>query len=390
MNNTEYIPYGRQEISEGDIESVVRVLRSPMITQGEEVPKFENELAKKTNSTFAVAVNSATSALHIACLAVGLKEGDWLWTSPISFVASANCGVYCGANIDFVDISLEDGLINIESLEKKIEKAEKEGKLPKVLVVIHLAGTSCEMKRIAKIANKYNIIVIEDASHAIGGSYHESKIGSCKYSDITVFSFHPVKIITTGEGGVATTNSLELAERMRLLRSHGITKEKSRFVNKQKNLWSYEQQLLGFNYRMTDIQAALGRSQLQRLDDIVATRNKLRQNYEDLIKKKEIPCNLLTISENVYSAVHLAVIVMSREVSQLRTKIFEALRNENIGVQVHYTPIHLQPYYQNMGFKKGDFVNAERYAESAITLPLFTGLKKHEQERVIETIKRSI
>ena len=277
------IPYGRQNITHQDIEAVIDVLKSPAITQGNKVPEFENKICTSVNSSYAVAVNSATSALHIACKALGVEPGDYVWTSPITFVASSNCALYCGASVDFVDIDYETGLISISKLEEKLKLAASKNILPKILIPVHLGGASCDMKRIHELSKIYDFRVIEDASHAIGGRYKDFNVGSCKFSDITVFSFHPVKIITTGEGGIATTNSREISERMRLLRSHGITKDESKFIYNSRKPWKYEQQELGFNYRMTDIQAALGISQLTRLKQIVSSRNNIAKLYKDLL-----------------------------------------------------------------------------------------------------------
>jgi len=379
-----YLPYGCQNITESDIAAVVNVLRGPMITQGSYVPEFERAFSAKTSSQYAVAVNSATSALHLACLALGLGPGDWLWTSPISFVASANCGLYCGASVDFVDINPSTGLICLKSLQKKLIQAERLGRLPKVLVPVHLTGSSCDMESIGALANRYGFTVLEDASHAVGGSYKSAPVGNCKYSHICVFSFHPVKIITTGEGGIATTNSPELAQRMRDLRSHGITKDKNRFKCRVEGPWSYEQQELGFNYRMTDFQAALGNNQLQRLESIVFQRNQLFKHYQTLLDL--LPLRLLDIPDEVASSVHLAVIRLDNPEAKHHREVFESLRKEGFGVQLHYTPIHLQPYYRKFGFVESDFPEAEAYAINAISLPLYPGLSKQQQLRVAKSL----
>lgn len=383
-----FLPYGRQTITEDDITTVVDVLRSPFLTQGPAVPAFEKALATKVGAVHGVAVNSATSALHIACLALGLGPGDRLWTSPITFVASANCGRYCGADIDFVDIDPETGLMSVKALAAKLELAERESILPKVVVPVHLCGTSCEMASIAALADRYGFHVLEDASHAIGGRYQGEPVGSCSYSAITVFSFHPVKIITTGEGGLATTNNRHLAQRMAELRSHGITKDVHRFERTAAGPWSYEQQHLGFNYRMTDLQGALGLSQLQRLDEIIAERNRQWQIYRELLSM--LPLQLLAVPEDVMSSLHLAVIRFADPRPEQHRRVFDELRAAGIGVQVHYTPVHLQPYYRTLGFSEGDFPEAEFYASNAISLPIFPGLQEDEQGRVVDILTKHL
>ena len=379
------LPYGRQAVTELDINAVAEVLRSPFLTQGPVVPRFERQVAARVRAQYGVAVNSATSALHIACLALGLRSGDWLWTSPITFVASANCGRYCGANIDFVDIEPSTGLISIPALRNKLQEAEENGRLPKVLIPVHLTGSSCDMEEIARLADRYGFDVVEDASHAIGGSYNENAVGSCQYSKICVFSFHPVKIITTGEGGMATTNDQLLAQRMVELRSHGITKDEARFERPAPGPWSYEQQYLGFNYRMTDLQAALGMSQLERLEEIVTERNRQLQSYRDLLAHLDV--QLLEVPEDVFSSVHLAVIRLADPRPEIHRCVFEGLRAAGIGVQLHYSPVHLQPYYRRLGFREGDFPEAEAYATNAISLPLYPGLLIEDQQRVVRTLQ---
>ena len=379
-----FLPYGRQTISEADIEAVESVLRSHFLTQGPAIPAFEKAVADKVDAHFGIAVNSATSALHIACLALGLEPGDRLWTSPITFVASANCGRYCGAEVDFVDIDPVTGLMSIAELEAKLVEAEREGTLPKVLVPVHLAGSSCDMAAIGSLADRYGFSVLEDASHAIGGRYQHEPVGNCSHSDITVFSFHPVKIITTGEGGMATTNDPLLAQRMIELRSHGIVREVERFEQPAAGPWSYEQQQLGFNYRITDIQAALGLSQLERLDQIVVERNDQLRHYRQLLA--DLPAQLLDVPDDVLSSVHLAVIRLQQVTAEKHRYVFEGLRADGIGVQLHYSPVHLQPYYRTLGFSDGDFPEAEAYATNAMSLPLFPGLLIDEQQRVISTL----
>ena len=377
-----FLPYGRQTITEADIAAVVEVLNSSFLTQGPIVPAFEQAVASKVGASHAVAVNSATSALHLACLALGLGPGDRLWTSPITFVASANCGRYCGAAVDFVDIDSATGLMSVSALAAKLEQAEREGSLPKVVVPVHLTGSSCDMASINSLAERYGFAVLEDASHAIGGGYRGEPVGNCRYSSITVFSFHPVKIITTGEGGLATTNAPALAKRMAHLRSHGITKEAQHFERPASGPWSYEQQSLGFNYRMNDIQAALGLSQLSRIDWIVKERNRLLDHYRLLLN--DFPVRLLEVPDDVVSSVHLGIICLLEYDPELHLELFRRFRKEDIGVQLHYTPIHLQPYYRGLGFSEGQFPHSEAYAFSALSLPLFPGISLVEIDRVME------
>ena len=319
---------------------------------------------------------------------MGLKNGDNLWTTPNTFVASANCGLYCGANIDFVDIDIKTGLISIEHLKEKLIFADKKGELPKIIVPVHFSGTSCEMKELKRLKEKYGFSIIEDGSHSIGGSYYSYPVGSCEYSDITVFSFHPVKIITTGEGGMITTNNENLSVKLRTLRSHGITKDQNKFISKNKFSWSYEQQLLGFNYRMSDINAALGISQLERLENIVKERNKLFSNYKNLLKN--LPLKLLEIPENITSSVHLSVILLNEEIKNQHEKIFNLMRSSNIGVQLHYIPVHTQPFFRELGFKENDYPVSLNYSKRAISIPLFNGLSDTDQEYVSDTLRKHI
>ena len=379
-----FIPYGRQTISEADIAAVEAVLRGPYLTQGPAVPAFEQAVAARVSANHAVAVNSATSALHLACLALGLGPGDRLWTTPITFVASANCGRYCGAQVDFVDIDPATGLLSVAALERKLEQAASSGTLPKILVPVHLCGTSCDMAAIGALAQRYGVAVLEDASHAIGGHYQGEPVGNCRHSAISVFSFHPVKIITTAEGGLATTNEPQLAQRMQDLRSHGITKDEARFERPAPGPWSYEQQELGFNYRLTDLQAALGLSQLERLEAIVPERQRLFEVYRQRLAS--LPVSLLEIRAYVRSALHLAVIRLHDPDPAHHRRVFEGLRAAGIGVQLHYSPVHLQPYYRRLGFAEGDFPQAEAYARNAISLPLYPGLQEQEQQRVVEVL----
>lgn len=379
------IPYGKQDITQADIDSVVSVLKSNFLTQGPQVPAFENALMKATGADYALAVNSATSALHIACLALELGKSDILWTTPVTFVASANCGLYCGASVDFVDIDPATYNLCPKALEQKLVHAKKEGKLPKVLVAVHLCGQPCDMKAIHALSIEYGFRVIEDASHAIGGRYLEQPIGACEYSDITVFSFHPVKIVTTAEGGAALTNSKALADKMALYRSHGITRDEAMMENASHGGWYYEQIDLGFNYRMTELQAALGVSQMSRLSDFVSARHQLSKRYNE--KLAELPITLPYQLPNTYSGLHLYVIRLNlNEISKTHKEVFDALRENGIGVNLHYIPVHLQPYYQKMGFKQGDFPNAESYYSNAISLPMFHGMTHEQQDEVISKL----
>ena len=383
------IPYARQDINQADIDAIVEVLHSDFLTQGAQVPLFEKTVANYCNSNYSVAVNSATSALHNACLALDLGKDDWLWTSPNSFVASANCGLYCGARIDFVDINPQTYSLSVSELEKKLVKAQRENKLPKVLIPVHFAGQSCDMKRIHSLSKEYGFKIIEDASHAIGGQYLNRPIGCCQYSDITIFSFHPVKIITTAEGGLATTNSEEWAERMRLLRSHGVTRNQKLMTKDIEGPWHYQQIDLGFNYRMTELQAALGVSQMKRLDEFVAKRHSLQERYDLLLKN--LPIIKPFQAENTYSALHLYPIqIVLNKVQKSREQIFNELRDSGIGVNVHYMPIHMQPYYRQFGFNEGDFPNSEDYYSQAISIPLFHSMSLVQQDEVIAKLKMII
>ena len=388
ITDNKFIPYGRQNITDEDITSVIEVMKSDFLTQGPLVEVFENEVAKKLSSRYAIALNSATSALHVTCLALGLGKNDWLWTSPISFVASANCGLYCGAKIDFVDIDPLTGLISIDALRIKLERAKKENKLPKIVIPVHLGGASCDMESIKTLSDQYGFHVIEDASHAIGGKYQNKYVGNCVYSSATIFSLHPVKIITTGEGGIVTCNDKVIARKIKLLKSHGITKNKKDFIFKDAGPWSYEQHFLGFNYRLNEIQAALGISQLKRLDSIIKKRNKLFENYVSLLS--DLPVYFLKIPNDVYSSFHLAILRFENKEKEYHLKIFNGLRSRNIGVQVHYIPIHLQPIYRDFGFKEGNFPESEIYANNAISLPIYPELSFESQLRVTNAIREII
>tara|TARA_Y100000589_G_C27186205_1_gene642778 strand:+ start:610 stop:1797 length:1188 start_codon:yes stop_codon:yes gene_type:complete len=380
-----FIPYGKHNVSQQDIDNVIEVLRGANLTQGETVPYFENIINEVVHSKYSIAVNSATSALHIACRALGLSKEDYMWTTPNTFVASANCGLYCEAKVDFVDIDPNTGLMCINNLKEKLKQSNKNGTLPKIVIPVHLAGNPCDMFEIKELADIYGFRIIEDASHAIGAFYNNEPIGSCKYSDITIFSFHPVKIITTGEGGVATTNEPQLAKKMAALRSHGVIKDPNLFITNSPGQWFYEQQDLGFNYRLSDIHAALGVSQIKRLKEIVRERNYLLKEYKKMLS--ETPVNFLKISIKAYSSVHLAIIRLKNKDENFHKMVFNGLRKAGIGVQVHYIPVHLHPYYRNLGFKDGDFPEAELYAKNAITLPLYPGLAEKDQTKVVEVLK---
>jgi len=383
------IPYGRQDIIEADIAAVEAVLRSDFLTQGPAVPRFEQAVATYCGAAHGVAVNSATSALHLACLALGLGPGDWLWTSPNTFVASANCGRYCGAKIDFVDIDPRTYNLSVEALEAKLERAEREGRLPKIVIPVHFAGQPCDMSAIHALSRRYGFKIIEDASHAISARYGEHRVGSCAHSDITVFSFHPVKLITTGEGGLATTNSPELAERMARLRSHGITRDAAEMTHEPDGPWYYQQIELGYNYRMTDMQAALGVTQLSRLDQYVARRHELAARYDDLLADLPVTCPWQ--HPDSYSGLHLYVIRLQLDrIEKTHREVFESLRAQGIGVNLHYIPVHTQPYYQQMGFKVGDYPEAERYYTEAISLPMFQTLAEAQQDEVAAALRIAI
>lgn len=382
------IPYGRQHITQADIEAVVAVLRSDFLTQGDKVPAFEREVAEYCVVDFGIAVNSATSALHIACLALGLGHGDWLWTVPNTFVASANCGVYCGANVDFVDIDPVTLNMSVKALEDKLEIAKAKNRLPKIVIPVHFSGESCDMAKIHELSKTYGFHIIEDASHAIGGRYANKPIGSCEFSDITVFSFHPVKIITTAEGGLATTNDKNLAEKMQLLRSHGITRDPSLMTHQADGSWYYQQIDLGFNYRMTELQGALGLSQMANLDNFVKKRHQLAKRYDELLK--DFPIILPVRNNKNYSGLHLYPIQIKPESGKTRNQVFDSLREQHIGVNVHYIPVHTQPFYQQMGFKQGDFPHAEAYYAGVISLPLYYDLTDDMQNQVVEALKKSL
>lgn len=381
------IPYGRQSISDEDIQAVIDVLKSDYLTQGPIVPKFEASLTKACTVKYAVAVNSATSGLHIACLALGAGPGKYVWTTPNSFVASANCALYCGAEIDFVDTDPRTFNMSPSRLEEKLVKAKAEGKLPKIVIPVHLTGQPCEMEAIHKLGQTYGFSIIEDASHCIGGRYKNKPIGACKFSDISVFSFHPVKIITTAEGGACTTNSEELAQKMQLLRSHGITRDDSQMTYESHGPWYYQQIALGLNYRMTEMQAALGVSQMTRLHDFVARRHELAARYDKHLKN--LPLDTPYQHADSYSGYHLYVIQPHFDkISKTHLDVFKELRAAGLGINLHYIPIHTQPYYQNLGFRPGDFPIAEDYYAKSISIPLYHAMSYEQQDEVIDILKR--
>lgn len=376
--------YGKQTIDENDINAVVAVLKSDFLTQGPAIEKFEKYVADYCGAKYAVAVTNATSALHIACLAAGLGKGDTLWTSPITFTASANCGRYCGANVDFVDIDNNTYNMSVEELEAKLTKAEV---LPKVLVPVHLGGQSCDMEKIHVLAKKFNITVIEDASHAIGADYEDTKVGCCKYSDMTVFSFHPVKIVTTGEGGMVLTNSKDLYDKLVLYRSHGITRAPELMTKEADGPWYYQQIDLGFNYRMTDMQAALGYSQMHKVDEFVARRRELAARYNELLKDLDM-LKLPYQDERTASSWHLYIVRADfSKISKTKKQIFAEMKDKGVCLNLHYIPVHTQPYYENLGFTNGDFPISEKYYEEAFTLPLYYSLTNEQQEYIVNTLK---
>ncbi|MAM39362.1 MAG: UDP-4-amino-4,6-dideoxy-N-acetyl-beta-L-altrosamine transaminase [Erythrobacter sp.] len=383
------IRYGQQDINQDDVDAVVSVLRSVNLTQGPAIERFEEGVRLAVNARHAVAVNSATSALHIACMALDLGPGDWLWTTPNTFVASANCALYCGASVDFVDIDPQTYNLSPDALEAKLIEAEKAGRLPKIVVPVHLAGQPCDMAAIHALGAKYGFRIIEDASHAIGGSYRNEPIGNCRYSDITVFSFHPVKIITTAEGGMAVTNDDDLATRLSLLRSHGITREPDLMTGPMDGPWYYQQVALGYNYRMTDLQAALGVSQLSRLGEFVARRHEIAARYNDLLA--DLPITLPWQSPESYSAFHLYVIRLQLDtIGTGHRQVFEYLRDREILVNLHYIPVHTQPYYRQFGFKNGDYPEAEQYYREAISIPMHPLLSIEDQDRVVGALREAL
>ncbi|GAB2689949.1 UDP-4-amino-4,6-dideoxy-N-acetyl-beta-L-altrosamine transaminase [Aliiglaciecola sp. 3_MG-2023] len=375
------IPYGKHFVDDEDVAAVVDVLQNRFLTQGSIVPKFEKALATYTGANYATAVNSATSGLHVACLALGVANGDRVWTSPISFVASANSALYCGATIDFIDIDTETRNISVEALERKLANAESANLLPKAIVVVHFSGASCQMQEIAKLCRKYKVGIIEDAAHGLGGSYQQNKIGSCEYADLAVLSFHPVKSITSAEGGAVLTNDETLFERSKLFAKHGVTRDLEQMEGPSEGPWYYQQVALGYNYRLSDLHAALGLSQLKKLDGFINKRQMLAQRYNQMLK--HLPLTLPTMNNADKSAWHVYIIELNEH---KRDAIYAALVERGIGVNVHYIPIHLQPYFQKLGFSRGDFPNAENYYQNALTLPLFPSMTADEQDRVVQAL----
>jgi len=384
------IKYSRQDITESDIAEVEKILRSDFLTQGPTVPKFEQSVANYCGASHAIAVNSATSALHIACLALDLRSGDYLWTSPNTFVASANCGRYCGANVDFVDIDPKTYNMSVDALSEKLIQAKKLGKLPKIVVPVHFSGQPCDMPAIHDLSKRYGFKIIEDASHAIGASYNQIKIGSCTHSDITVFSFHPIKIITTAEGGMALTNDKNIAEKISRLRTHGIISDKAKMEERPKDeIWNYQQIDLGFNYRMNDIQAALGLNQMKRLDEYVTRRHEIARYYNNALKN--LPLETPWQLPNTYSSYHLYTILIRENLTKKKQRqVYDELTKNDIAVNLHYIPVHRQPYYENLGFKKNDFPQAENFHRKVISIPMYAILKQEHQEYVLETLTKVI
>ena len=384
------IPYGRQDINQHDIDSVVEVLKSDFLTQGPVVPQFEEKVKTYCGAKYATAVNSATSALHIACMSLNVTRGDIVWTSPNTFVASSNCALYCGAEVDFVDIDPRTYNISVDNLKNKLKEAKLINKLPKVLIAVHQSGQSCDMESIHNLSKEYNFHIIEDALHSIGASYKDQKTGSCQFSDITVFSFHPVKIITSGEGGMSLTNNIDLDNKMKLHRSHGITSLKEdMFIRPLDELWNYQQVTLGYNYRMTDIHAALGMSQLDRLDEFVASRHKIANRYEESLK--EIPLITPFQIKDSFSSYHLYLVRLKIDLmKKSQLQVYSELRSKGVLVNLHYIPVYLQPFYQNLGFKRGYCPNSEDYFKSILSIPMYASLDTVTQDRVIEIMKETI
>lgn len=382
------IPYGRQDISPEDLKAVQDVLLSDYLTQGPKINEFENALVEFTGAKYAIAMNSATSALHVACLALGVGPGDVVWTSPITFVASANCALYCGADIDFVDIDPKTYNLSAEKLEEKLQAAKQKNKLPKVVIPVHLTGQSCDMEAIHKLSKEYGFKIIEDASHAVGGKYKGTPVGDCKYSDITIFSFHPVKIVTTAEGGAALCNSEELKNKLHLLRSHGITRDEGQMAHKSHGPWYYEQIDLGYNYRMTDVHAALGISQMRRLEEFVIKRHQIANKYFELLA--DLPVILPYQHDDTYSAYHLFVIRLAEGCKKSHLQVFNELRANGIGVNLHYIPVYFQPYYEKLGFKKGLCPVAETYYSTAISIPMYSAMSDENILKVSSELRNVV
>ena len=378
------IPYSTQKIDRKDIEEVIKTLKSPFLTQGPKVVKFEKKLAKKVNVKYVAVTNSATSGLHISCMALGFKKNDILWTTPNTFVASSNCALHLGGKVDFVDIDYYSGNIDVNLLEEKLYYAKKKKKLPKILVPVHFSGLPTEQDRIHKLSKKYKFKIIEDASHSLGAKYNNEKVGSCKWSDITIFSFHPVKIITTFEGGAATTNNKLIHEKLKLFLNHGITKDKKKFKYNKNKIWYYEQHLLGLNYRMTDVAASMGLSQLKKLKNFVIIRNNIAKKYDKLLNKKYL--HLPKIKKKVLSSFHLYVIKIKDEYKDYHEKLFNYLRKKKINVNLHYIPVHLHPYYRKLGFKEGQYKISEKHAQTSVSIPIFPGLTSKEIIKICNLI----
>jgi UDP-4-amino-4,6-dideoxy-N-acetyl-beta-L-altrosamine transaminase len=382
------IPYGRQNISEADIQAVVDVLRSDFLTQGPAVPAFEQAVIAHCGARYGIAVNSATSALHIACLALGVGPGDSVWTSPITFIASSNAALYCGGRVEFVDIDPRTNNLSVDVLTERLVAAEREGRLPKVVIPVHLGGQSCEMAAIHALSLQYGFRIVEDASHAIGGRYKGEPIGNCRYSDITVFSFHPVKVITTAEGGMALTNDPDLANSLQLLRSHGMTRDPAQMTHESDGPWYYQQIALGFNYRITDIQATLGSSQVRRLDEFITTRHDIAAKYDRLLA--DLPVVPPPKHPDCYSALHLYVIRLKLdEIGRSYREVFEAMRAAGVGVNLHYIPVYTQPYYQRLGVPQDECPNADRYYGEAMSLPIFPGLSDEELQYIVDALRQA-
>ena len=382
------IPYGRQDVDEADVRAVVEVLRSDFLTQGPVVPRFEAAMTTYCGAGHAVATNSATSALHVACLALGVGRGDRVWTSAVTFLASANCARYCGADVDFIDIDPQTCNMSVDDLARRLEQAEQAGKLPKVVIPVHLGGQSCDMAAIHALSQRYGFHIVEDASHAVGGRYRDESVGSCRYSDVVVFSFHPVKIITTAEGGMALTNHAALARRMRLFASHGMTRDVGEMTKASDGPWYYQQIELGYNYRLTELQAALGLSQMQRLDEFVARRHAIARRYDELLA--QMPVTPVVQHPDCYSGLHLYVIRLQLErLRRSHREVFELLRAAGIGVNLHYIPVYLQPYYQRLGFRAGHCPNAENYYSRAISIPMYAQLDAAKQDAVVAALLRA-
>jgi UDP-4-amino-4,6-dideoxy-N-acetyl-beta-L-altrosamine transaminase len=389
LSNNKKIPYGRQDINQEDIDQVVEILRSDFLTQGPAVPAFESAVAKYCGAKHAVAVNSATSALHIACIAMGVGPGDLVWTSPITFVASSNCALYCGASVDFVDIDYRTYNMSVEALAEKLYEAKKTDTLPKVVIPVHLSGQSCDMASIYELSQQYGFDIIEDASHALGGRYKDEPIGNGRYSAMSIFSFHPVKMITSGEGGMVVTNDSKLLKNLRIYRSHGITSNSEDMHSRApEQIWNYQQIGLGFNYRMTDIQAALGLSQLKRLDEFVTKRQNIAKRYDQLLM--DLPVITPWQHEDSCSSYHLYLIQLECKDKNAQHRVFDALREDGVLVNLHYIPVYRQPYYEQLGFKEGHCPEAEKYYKRVITIPIYTRLLGEEQDQVVESIQKAV